>query len=175
MRALGVTLGVGERPKPPPHVRGRARHPRESARGERTRTPGAGAPAQPAVATPRCRTPGGPTGSCTLKTFSLLMKPNPEKVDCKLLSACGGTSARGGRFAALPLPLPGSSPSPPGPCFPLGPGARAQEVAAATRTCLMSPWAVKIMASRPSSVYCTFSCSSTVISRARTWASLSFV
>lgn len=28
---------------------------------------------------------------CTLNTFSLLIKPNPENVDCKLFNACQGT------------------------------------------------------------------------------------
>ena len=47
--------------------------------------------------------------------------------------------------------------------------------AAAARTCLMSPWAVKMTASRPSSVYWTFSFSMTLRSLARICASVSFV
>lgn len=40
---------------------------------------------------------------CTLNTLSLLIKPNPEKVDCKLFSACQGTKTC--RVIFLPGPL----------------------------------------------------------------------
>lgn len=37
-----------------------------------------------------------PTPASTLNTFSLLMKPNPAKVDCKLFNACRGAETRPG-------------------------------------------------------------------------------